>query len=281
MPSEWRSFDCPGARNRWRYLDDGRVEIEGEGTPAWPSWPDGVNQRRHLIQAASAKYDVPEEYVAAIMALETRGNNVCRTKAGGICYGPGPCDCISGEGCGLMAVMGTTASNILGRGVSCAQLMADEELAVEAGTAYLKYNLDKYGDFIHAAVAYNAGSVKCGRGRVFPGRYEYCPDPGGWGVVVGCVYSGQDFGERCAPAQLPQYGAYVCTSEYPRTAARMLNAAVEHYLGKRISPDEPGPVDELPLNTGEKIVLMAAGAIAGWSIVELVKVVREYRAARV
>jgi hypothetical protein len=54
---------------------------------------------------------------------------------------------------------------------------------------------------------------------------------------------------------------------------------VEHYLGKRISPDEPGPVDELPLNTGEKIVLMAAGAIAGWSIVELVKVAREYRAA--
>jgi hypothetical protein len=281
MPSEWRSFDCPGAHNRWRYLDDGRVEIEGEGTPAWPSWPEGVNQRRGLIEAASRKHGVPEEYIAAIMALETRGNNVCRTKAGGLCYGPGPCDCISGEGCGLMAVMGTTASNVLGRGVNCAMLMADEELAVDAGAAYLKYNLDKYGDFLHAAVAYNAGSVKCGRGRVFPGRAEYCPDPGGWGVVVGCVYSNQDYGERCAPAQIPSNGAYVCTSEYPRTAARMLNAAVEHYLGRRITPDQPDvPVGE-PLGTGEKLFIMGLGAVGGYALVELVNALRAYRAASV
>ena len=142
MPSEWVKFDCAGSSRRWRYLEDGRVEIEGEGTPAWPSWPDGVNQRRSLIQSSADKYGVPEEYIAAIMALETRGNNVCRTRSGGICYGPGPCNCISGEGCGLMAVMGSTASNILGRGVTCAQLMADEQLAVDAGAAYLKYQLD-------------------------------------------------------------------------------------------------------------------------------------------
>jgi hypothetical protein len=62
----------------------------------------------------------------------------------------------------------------------------------------------------------------------------------------------------------------------------MLNAAIEHYLGKRISPDQPDvPQPGVPLSTGEKVFVMTLGGAAGYALVELVKAVREYRAARV
>jgi hypothetical protein len=235
MPSEWHTFDCPGSTQRWRYLEDGRIEIDGEGAPEWPTWPELVNDHQPHIQAAAKVTGVPELYIATIMAMETRGRSICLRPSGGICEGPG-CTCSGAEGCGAMAIMAHVASALLGQPVTCQNMMADVGLAARAGAEGLKVCRERFGDdFPKIAVCYNASKIKCGRGFTFGPIKEACPDPRGWGVVVGCVYSSADDGSgRCAPSvRYPEPGTspYVCTSEYPRTAIRFYNAALKHYSG--------------------------------------------------
>lgn len=261
MTSAWRTFDCPGSRQRWRYLDDGRIEIDGEGTPEWEEWPPLVNQYRDHIRAASDATGVPEIYIATIMALETRGRSVCLTPGGKICEGPS-CTCSGAEGCGAMAIMAHIASALLGRSVTCQEMMADVGLAARAGAEGLKVCMQKYGDDLpKIAVCYNAGKIKCGTGSTFGTIKEACPDPRGWGVVVGCVYSSSDAGDgRCAPSvKYPAAGTapYVCTSEYPRTAIRFYNAALRHYQG--------GVISSLS-SWLQKLIVLGSGILTGWTL---------------
>ncbi len=257
----WQDFGCSGSARRWRQLENGMIEIEGQGTPlAARAWPTKVNERAESIGRWAAHYEVPEPYVAAIMALETAGENVCRTAAGGLCHG-GDCECVSGEGCGVMATLPATYQLALelDHRPTCSEIMSDEDQAVRAGTAYLKMLLDKYdGDFVKAAVAYNAGSVRCGRGKTWGSQYpkQECPDPSDWGVVVGCVYGDQQ-GALCAPTTVDGTPPYVCTNDYPGTAIRWLNSALQNYNALP-STQEPGSS-----GIGLKIVSFAAGAWLG------------------
>lgn len=252
MPSDWVSFHCPGSGGRWRYLDGGLVEIDGEGTPA-REWPEGVNKYRAEIEAAAARHELQPNWVAAIMALETRGHSVCLRRGGGLCYGqsenkgPGKtygqgCDCVSNEGGGVMAMLAGTAKQMAGRPVTTAELMGDPALAIDLGAKYLRNRMDAGGgDFVKGAVGYNAGSVRCGTGRTFKPEgedipREPCPSTG-WGIVMGCAYT--DWGKgiyRCAPSKTG-YKPYVCSNDYPRTAVKFNNAAVQDWRG--IKPEVP------------------------------------------
>lgn len=263
MAGAWIAFDCAGAKQRWRYLDSGAIEIEGGGSPE-DDWPAAVNDWRSLIETAAAKHGVAPAWIAATMAMETGGRNLCLSAAdpSKIC-GP-PCICVQNEGAGVMAMLPSTASTLAGRSVSSQELMDDPELAIDLGTRLIQHNLERYGgDYVKAAVAYNAGSVKCGRGRVFvPAGADWprerCPDTG-WGVVMGCVYTDQKYGSRCAPSQTG-VKAYVCSGDYPRRAIAMQNAARHHFaLG-------PGPAPTPRSGARGKLTGFALGAALGYAL---------------
>lgn len=279
-PGPWLQFDCAGAVHRWRYHDDGRIEVEGRGIEE-ASWPSAVNQWRPLIEASADRNALPSAWVASTMAQETGGRSVCLSATTlGACGAP--CECVPNEGAGLMATLPMTASSMMGRKVSSQQLLDDPELAIEAGTRYLKYQLDRYdGEFVHAAVGYNAGSVKCGRGGVFvPAGKDWpkqrCPDTG-WGIVFGCVYADRKYGTRCAPSGPGAPKPYICSTNYAGRAVQMQNAARTHYEGRPL-PIEPEPV---LLPWGPMLTFAAASAAGYFGAAWLAEPGRRPRVARV
>ncbi|MBW2673159.1 MAG: transglycosylase SLT domain-containing protein [Deltaproteobacteria bacterium] len=263
MDASWRKFSCPGSVKSWRYLTDGRIQLQDEGVVSSP-WPERVNDWRQLIEASALVNEVPAAWVAAIMAKETGGRNVCLDADAlpGYKACSAPCRCVQNEGAGLMATLPATASSMMGQAITSQQLLGDPALAIEAGTRYLSYQLNRYGgDFVQAAVAYNAGSVKCGRGSTFRPAgtswpKEPCPDLG-WGVVFGCVYANAKYGERCVPSSTG-VKSYVCSTDYPRQAIHLQNAAREHFEG--LKPLMPPPPLVKPADAGA--VAPAAAALA-------------------
>lgn len=258
----WRSFSewgCPGAHKRWRYLANGSIEIEGQGVPVLP-WPASIEPWRPLIEAAAERHALPAAWIAAIMAIETQGKNICldANNPSKICSGTG-CSCVPNEGAGLMATLPSTASLVLGRGVTSNDLLRDPSLAIEAGTRYLKQTLAKYGnDFVAAAVAYNAGSIRCGRGGVFiPAGQSWpkqaCPDTG-WGVVMGCTYASQP-GAACQPSGPGAPHPYICSNLYPEKAIAAQNTARQHFGSTSIAS---------AMGIGAAGAALLAGIAAGW-----------------
>lgn len=270
MPSDWKSFadfGCGGATKRWRYVSDGSIEIEAEGAPVG-QWPSAVNDWRPLIEASAAANNVPPHWVAAIMAIETGGRNVCLDAANPTrACGP-PCNCVPNEGAGLMATLASTATSMMGRPVTSTELLKDPALAVEAGARTLKYHLDRYkGDFVAAAVAYNAGSVKCsskyGPGSVFvPSGKDWprqpCPSSL-WAVVFACVYSGKS-GGICRPSDPGAPLPYICSNDYPHRAIASHNAALHFFSGAPL-PVQPVAVAGFGAVAG---IVLGLGAIAGY-----------------
>lgn len=267
MPSAWKSYGCPESTKQWRYLDDGRIEVSGVGAPE-SAWPSGVEQWRSLIEAAASKYGLPPAWVAAAMAQETGGRNVCLSVTNRVCSPP--CQCDPGEGAGLMAMTPGTATGLAGRKVTSQQLMDDPALAVDLGAKYIRVNLDANGgDYMRAALAYNAGSVRCGRGTTFiPAAYkgvwpkESCP-PTGWGVVMGCIYSDKLYGSRCAPTTSGAPKPYVCSTDYPSRAVEVQNAARRHFEGRAFPPPPP-PVAVASTSLGGNIFAAGAGVVIGY-----------------
>ena len=149
------------------------------------------------------------------MALETGGKT-------GLCARLSDGSCAQNEGAGLMAILPSTASLLAGRGVSSAELMQNNALSIDLGAKYLKQNLDANGgDFVRAAVAYNAGSVRCGTGRTWRPAGSSLPKfpcPNSWGVVMGCI-------------DVPMGSGNVVSNDYPRNAIRFLNAALDAGYG--------------------------------------------------
>jgi len=275
MDASWRKFSCPGSSRSWRYLPDGRIELQGEGVVSGP-WPEHVNDWRDLIEASALVNEVPAAWVAAIMAKETGGRNVCLDADAlpGYRACSAPCRCVQNEGAGLMATLPATASSMMGQRVTSQQLLNEPATAIEAGVRYLRYQLDRYGgDFVQAAVAYNAGSVRCGRGSTFrPAGTDWpkepCPDLG-WGVVFGCVYANAKYGERCVPSSTG-VKSYVCSTDYPRLAIHAQNAAREHFEG--LEPQQPPPLLIKPVlgsSVSSAAAVLAVGALVGYAALEL------------
>jgi hypothetical protein len=197
------------------------------------------------------------------MALETKGKPVCRSKSTGkLCFTP-ECDCKTDRsGVGVMQFLTSTASHYAGRPVSARELMSDHALSIELAARYWEDQLAKYdGDPMHAAAAYVAGSVKCGRGSTYTKPGEKCP-PTDWGVVVGCDYSSKSYGRRCSPSTAEGKPAYVCSDDYPRTFARLVNGAVENFLGAGPAPPSPTPTG--PSSPWKNFAVFSSGVLLGF-----------------
>jgi hypothetical protein len=149
VPSAWVSPPCSGTSARWRYLENGQIEIDGLGVPT-RSLPPGVEQWRPKIVLYAAKYRVSPHQIAAEMAFESGGDPNARSPS---------------NARGLMQLMPSTGAewaSRIGRPISSPdELFTNPDLNLEAGVAYLAYQMGRYKDFLLAATAYNAGSVKC------------------------------------------------------------------------------------------------------------------------
>ncbi len=277
MPSDLVGFRAtkdkqPCGPARWRYHDDGRIELEGSGFPT-RGWPADINQWSDLIHEKAAKHGIEPHQLAAVMSIESGGRPglclKCKSTSVSGCNHSGECN--HREGMGLMAVTLRTAKGMNdGKSVSEQQLRFDNDLNVDLGAKYMRYQMDRHGgDYVHAAVAYNAGSVRCGRGATFSAPKEGCP-PDQFGVVQGCVRLSKPMaGLVCAPSELVP-GKYNCTVNYPLNAIKLNNAAVEHFLGRPPQPVTPPP--GLPV-VGRGLLgdlaIVAAGAVLGYAAVEL------------
>jgi len=219
----WTSFDCSSTTRRWRELDNGKIEVEGLGTPV-RAWPEKVNSWSNIIEDKAAKYNVPASWIAAIMAIESGGEtNVCY-KIGG--------QCSTADGAGLMAVLSYTANGLIGRPVGPHEMMSDPDLAVDLGTMLIRRLIDRDGeDFLKVAIGYNAGSVKCSYGSSGTtvkdgyGEKESCPQTP-WGVRMGCVRTSKAINQYCGSSSVKP-GYYNCPVDYPGNAVKSLNAAVD------------------------------------------------------
>jgi hypothetical protein len=275
MPSDWKSGPCATTSTpRWRYWEDGRIEVESVGFPKGPQPKAiaGAAKWMPMILAASAKYKIPPHWIGSIMAIESGGKvDACS-----------PCSACCGEGCCAHGLMQTTLgtgqamAKRLGLPVpSGAQMRSNGELSIALGVRYLSglltdeqgfigKNLTK-GDFVIASAAYNAGGVKCGvvNKRDAAGNViGPCAGSSRWNMVMDC------------------------TSEYPMWGIGYVNDAVA--AGWPIVPGAslPGP-PPLPVPQGlipptivAEIGAGAAAAIFIASGVLAFYVTREYRAGR-
>lgn len=154
MSSSSFTSRCPGAV-RWRTLSDGKIEVEGLGVPYASSTdyssdakfiPEVWNKWKSEIQAASAETGIPEQWILALIVIESRGKN----------YPPNS----AGAG-GLMGMMIQATSIGLGRKATAADV-ADPATNIRAGAGFMAYNGRQFGmELPTIAVAHNAGSPKC------------------------------------------------------------------------------------------------------------------------
>ena len=142
------------------------------------------------------------------------------------------------------------------------------------------------GDFVKAAVAYNAGSVRCGSGSTWEQK-EPCP-PTVWGVVMGCTLASKDYG-GCAPSELSP-GKYKCPNNYPGIFIKALNAAIANGWGDMppgVEPPEPvvNGGGDTPWYQGQEdpkrfLWMMAAGVAGYLGVLYLPRMINRRRAYR-
>ena len=255
----WRSFGCPNSTVQWRFLPDGSAEVDGKGSPKTP-WPTKVDQWQELIAAAAIKWGVPAAWIAAVMVQESGGESRV----------------------GLMQVEASTASALEGRTITKDDLINDPALSIDLGTKYLRQKLDYVGsgstckpgagDFVKAAVGYNAGCVKCASatssGSVGGKGGESCP-PTAWGVIMGCTRRSPDPG-WCTPSiQVP--GMFNCPTMYPLGCISNLNTAISRGWGDlppgydpNYIPPEPVPPYLEQLGHPERFLWLVGAGVVGY-----------------
>lgn len=137
----WYSGDCGGPRVR--FLDDGSIEIEGQGRVSKPivaaveRWAPNVNKWAKF-------YNIPAQIVAGVMMLESGGNPRA--------YG-------AAKDVGLMQIAWPPSKE----GHSDEELMSNPDLNIELGTKILSQHWSRTkGNIIHTLTSYNHGSVACG-----------------------------------------------------------------------------------------------------------------------
>lgn len=104
-----------------------------------------------IIQKVAQKYNVPASLIKAIIQVESNWDiNASRYEAN-----------VKDASWGLMQVLLKTARDILGKPNLTISELQQPETNIEAGTAYLAYQLKRYNRSIPDAIAaYNAGSAK-------------------------------------------------------------------------------------------------------------------------
>ena len=176
MPSDWTHFPCTD-EVRWRYLDDGHIEVEGGGVPLTRRWVPAVNQLASYIHDAAGATGTPEHWLAGITILES-GGNVRACSPCSAC--PGMKDCAQCCAFGAMQLTLGTARTVaagLGLPAPSAQDLFDPALNIRLGATYFASLLKRYGgDYVSAAVGYNAGSVRCAEGRTCKSFWGVCTD---------------------------------------------------------------------------------------------------------
>ena len=103
-----------------------------------------------IIKEISAKYNVPEALIKAVITVESNWDvNASRYEVG-----------MKDASWGLMQVLLSTAREVLGKpGLTTTELL-NPKTNIEAGTAYLARQLKRYGGNIpDARAAYNAGTA--------------------------------------------------------------------------------------------------------------------------
>lgn len=266
---EGYSYYCKESTRGWRYLADGRVEVQDGPSQAY-TWPKRVNDWAALIADKAHKHGIPAVWVATIMAIESGGRP-------DVCYRPGGAGspCSTADGAGLMAMLQSTATSYAGRPVTLQELMDDPDLAVDLGAKMIRHLSDTHaGDFMKVALAYNAGSIRCAAGSsgsTVQSPKEPCP-PTGWGVKMGCVRTKYS-GPYCVPSTVSP-GMNVCPNDYPGRAAAALSAAFDQgwtsdgLVGAPPGPGDPpiGPPPPIaPARASASAVAFGLGAIAGFA----------------
>lgn len=161
--SAWFDSGC-GAGPRARWLEGGKIEVEGEGTIT-KALPAAVSQWSSVIAAAADKHDLWPNFVAGFMATESGGQQHAYSSC---CYG-------------LMGLLPATASSMAGHSVTSDQLLNDPELNVDLGAKLISQLMTKYGgNAIKVATAYNAGGAYCTPAKG-------CNDVNRWGMRADCV----------------------------------------------------------------------------------------------
>lgn len=146
----------------WQTLPDGSIEIEGRGVEL-PAQSGQYSLRTYVensyrnfsgeIAAASKKRGVPENWILALIATETGILSSSRERQlmfkNFCCAGP-------------MAVMYTPWPNYRTfGGYSSPDALFDAEKSIDAGTAMIRYHMDRGLDLPAIAALYNSGSLCC------------------------------------------------------------------------------------------------------------------------
>lgn len=70
--TEWVSSPC-NPKARYRYTDQGRIEVEGEGVVKMPQWPEEIEDFRPLIEVAADANGISRALLAGLVATESGG----------------------------------------------------------------------------------------------------------------------------------------------------------------------------------------------------------------
>jgi hypothetical protein len=177
MPSAWLTSGC--SDQAFRILDNGAVEIDGQGIPTKPL-PPAVLGWKDLVGRVAAKEGFPAHWIAGVMALESGGNPNAGSPAGAQ---------------GLLQLMPATARALAGRTLGPGEIL-DPELNVTLGARLLAKLSKRYnGNLVQVFFAYNAGSALCGAGVSHgygnPADKGNPCSPNVWNVVADCYSSSQ------------------------------------------------------------------------------------------
>jgi len=144
MPSDWLN-PCGVAYRTW---EDGRIEVQGLGFPAWDASSQHVPQLQTLwdrwgaaIQKAADVNQMPAAWLVAIMQIESGGN---------------PTVCSEVGACGLMQFM-PSACHIYGHECSFYNDNPEQQI-IDAGNLLLKKAAGYGGCILSGVKGYNGGS---------------------------------------------------------------------------------------------------------------------------
>jgi hypothetical protein len=240
---------CPGGP-RWRDVEGGLIEIEGQGVPQALStgkWQDAtfikpvLEKYGEKIALFSDKVGVDPDWTTAIMIVESRGVNTPKNAAG------------AG---GIMALLQTTINQFLKRKGDVNNI--DESL--EAGTKLLRYLSDLYHRQLPAiAAGYNAGKAYCSATSQC-----HTMDTGGW-VKDGSTFpNSMGFVEDCTSHNGKQSG-----SQYSLRAVSLNNTLKGlGYFKNRPAPpsggddaSSPGMSAGMAVAAGIGIAALGAGGL--------------------
>jgi peptidoglycan hydrolase-like protein with peptidoglycan-binding domain len=153
-----------GGSRRWR-LSAAGVEIEGHGVIRTGGQPDTARRVwtrfRSPLEKNAAAYGVPVELIVACICAESRGNpDACREEPGFISDAETP----HRVSPGLMQTLISTAREATRDPTITRAALFDPEIAIRAGTAYLKQQAMRRGgsnfDPPLVGISYNAGSLR-------------------------------------------------------------------------------------------------------------------------